>query len=87
MNPVRYYEVLEDLEEAGAGVTWGRIGHLAATTEEGGMVVIDEFESLEAFERYRRHWERILRAHDLDPPLPLIYGVEHKISHSPTLTY
>jgi hypothetical protein len=78
-NKDRYDELLQRLEQAGAGSPPGRSYHFAFTGQDGGIEVFDAWESQESFETFGETLVPILNELDTDPGEPQVAEIHNII--------
>ena len=72
MTAAQYDEVMKDLEAAGAGNPKGRQSHVAASKEEGWLVV-DVWESPDSLNQFASTLIPILQKNGITPPQPQVF--------------
>ena len=75
----RYDEVLQRLEQAGAGSPPGRTYHFAFTGPEGGIEVFDVWDSQESFEKFGETLVPIMTELGADPGEPYVAEIHNVI--------
>jgi hypothetical protein len=79
----KYHEIIRELERSGAGIPAGRSNHTAAVASNGsGMLLVDEFNTLDNFNEYHERWRSALAKNGLTMPRVTVYQVERK-QHAP----
>jgi hypothetical protein len=76
----QYDQAIASLKKAGHLPTKGRIFHVAAPKPDGGLMVVNLWESKEDFEAYRKVLEPVLTQHDFPLVQPTIYPVYNLIA-------
>ena len=79
MTANQYDQVMQNLENAGAGAPKGRLNHMAAA-KDGGWLVVDVWESGELLEQFAQTLVPILQQAGVTPPQPQVYPVHNMIS-------
>jgi hypothetical protein len=72
MFPNQYQQVMRDLTQSGEAAPDGRLNHFASA-QEGGMVVVDVWESQQKLERFAGVLIPILVKNSVPPPVPQIH--------------
>lgn len=77
-TPAVYDEVINDLEQAGAGIgsVPGRTFHCAMETD-GSIAVFDVWESMEDFEKFGATLLPIMAKHGADPGQPMVSTIRN----------
>jgi hypothetical protein len=75
----RYDEVLQRLEQAGAGSPPGRKYHFSFTGQAGGIEVFDVWDSMESFEKFGETLVPIMNELGADPGQPQVAEIHNII--------
>jgi hypothetical protein len=78
MLPAQYGQVMRDLEQSGEAMPDGRKSHFALS-KEGGMMVVDLWESPEKLERFASILIPILIKNGVKPPLPQVHPLINQV--------
>jgi hypothetical protein len=78
MFPAQYQQVMRDLDQSGEKAPDGRLGHFASN-QEGGMVVVDIWESQAKLERFAGVLIPILVKNSVPPPKPQIHPLLNRV--------
>jgi len=74
-----YDEVIQRLEQAGAGSPPGRKYHFASTGQSGGIEVFDVWDSMESFEKFGETLVPIMNELGADPGQPQVAEIHNVI--------
>ncbi len=69
----KYHQAVKDLEAAGQGSPAGRSFHVASELADGGMMIIDIWDSREQFDAFGKTLIPILEKNGIDPARPKVY--------------
>lgn len=84
LKPAVYREILVELDRIGAGIPVGRSHHIGTASTIGeGMLLVDEFDTIENFNAFREKWNAVLNKRGLGPSTFTIYHIVYK-QHSAT---
>ena len=83
MSVQQYEQTLNDLGGIGAGC----LHHVAALRPNGGMVVIDVWESQEALDEFSKTLIPILQSHGVNPVQPVILPVQNMLTGAPVAAH
>lgn len=78
MYPKQYAQIMKDLDQSGERAPDGRSNHFASD-QEGGMVVVDVWESAAKLERFAGILMPILIKNGVQPPQPQIHPLRNKV--------
>jgi hypothetical protein len=79
MDTRKYVQTISDLEAAGQGKPKGRLHHVAACQEDGGISVTDACESAALLEEFGKTLIPILNKAGVTPVEPKVYPVHNVI--------
>jgi hypothetical protein len=79
MSPRQYAQVIKDLEQCGEKAPDGRSHHFASD-QEGGMVVVDVWESQAKLERFAGILMPILVKNGVQPPRPQVRPLRNQVN-------
>ncbi len=79
MNTEKYGQVIKDLEAAGHGNPEGRLYHISSLEEDGSIIVMDIWESLELLDEFGKTLLPILKNNGVTPVEPQVYPVHNVI--------
>jgi hypothetical protein len=82
MNVRQYEQILSDLGGPGAGCLY----HVAALQPDGGMMVVDLWESQEALDEFGKRLVPILQKNGVTPQQPTIMPV-HNMAGAPAAVH
>lgn len=74
-NKKQYDNVWKDLKAAGHASPKGLVYHIGAPGPEGGFMVIDVWESEEAFKEFSKVLRPIMEKNDVPPVLPQVQPI------------
>jgi hypothetical protein len=69
----KYFQAIKDLEAAGQGSPAGRSFHAASELADGGMMIVDIWESMEHFDAFGKTLLPILEKNGIAPTRPKVY--------------
>lgn len=78
MSNPQYRQVVKDLDQSGEKTPEGRCNHFASD-QEGGMVVVDVWESQQKLERFAGVLIPILVKNGVQPPAPQIHRLLNEV--------
>ncbi len=79
MTIEKYSQVIRGLEAAGQGSPEGRLYHVASVQEDGGIIVIDVWESAELLAEFGKTLIPVLEKAGVSPVEPKVYPVHNVI--------
>lgn len=79
MNTEKYTQAIRGLEAAGQGKPKGRVYHVAASQEDGSIIVTDIWESAALLEEFGKTLIPVLDKAGVTPVEPKVYPVQNII--------